>query len=87
LQDILYLEADNNYVQLYTPERKFALRVSLGQLLEKIQCKKLVRIHRSYAVNIDRMSSFSDGEVCLGKVTLPLGRNYREEFLNKFYFK
>ena len=87
LQDILYLEADNNYVQLYTPERKFALRVSLGQLLEKIQFRKLVRIHRSYAVNIDRMSSFSDGEVWIGKVALPLGRNYREEFLNKFYFK
>lgn len=87
LQDILYLEADNNYVQLYTPERKFALRVSLGQLLEKIQFRKLVRIHRSYAVNIDQMSSFSDGEVWIGKVALPLGRNYREEFLNKFYFK
>jgi two-component system, response regulator PdtaR len=87
LPDILYLEADNNYVQLYTPERKFALRVSLGQLLEKIQFRKLVRIHRSYAVNIDRMSSFSDGEVWIGKQSLPLGRNYREEFLNKFYFK
>ena len=87
LQDILYLEADNNYVQLYTAERKFALRVSLGQLLEKIQCRKLVRIHRSYAVNIDRMTSFSDGEVCIGKKTLPMGRNYREELLNKFYFK
>lgn len=87
LKDILYLEADNNYVQLYTPERKFALRVSLGQLLEKIQFKKLVRIHRSYAVNIDRMSSFSDGEVWIGKLALPLGRNYREDFLNKFYFK
>jgi DNA-binding LytR/AlgR family response regulator len=87
LQDILYLEADNNYVQLYTPERKFALRVSLAQLLEKIQFRKLVRIHRSYAVNIDRMSSFSDGEVWIGKLALPLGRNYREEFLNKFYFK
>ena len=87
LQDILYLEADNNYVQLYALERKFALRVSLAQLLEKIQFKKLVRIHRSYAVNIDRMSSFSDGEVWIGKLALPLGRNYREEFLNKFYFK
>jgi DNA-binding LytR/AlgR family response regulator len=87
LQDILYLEADNNYVQLHTAERKLALRVSLAQLLEKIQFKKLVRIHRSYAINIDRMSSFSDGEVWIGKLTLPLGRNYREEFLNKFYFK
>lgn len=87
LADILYLEADNNYVNLYTPERKFALRVSLATLLEKIQFKKLVRVHRSYAVNIDRMSSFSDGEVWIGKQALPLGRNYREEFLNKFYFK
>jgi DNA-binding LytR/AlgR family response regulator len=61
--------------------------VSLAQLLEKIQFKKLVRIHRSYAVNIDRMSSFSEGEVWIGKLSLPLGRNYRDEFLNKFYFK
>lgn len=87
LQDILFLEADNNYVQLYTCDRKFALRVSLAQLLEKIQFRKLVRIHRSYVVNIDRMSSFSDGEVWIGKQSLPLGRNYREEFLNRFYFK
>ena len=87
LLDILYLEADNNYVNLHTAERKFALRISLASLLEKIRYPKLVRIHRSYAVNIERMSSFSDGEVCVGKVQLPLGRNCRDEFLNRFNFK
>lgn len=87
LQDILYFEADNNYVNLLTTERRFAIRLPLGALLEKIQYRKLVRIHRSYAVNIDRMTSFSDGEVWIGKAQLPLGRNYREEFLNRFYFK
>ena len=87
LLDILYLEADNNYVNLHTADRKFALRISLSFLLEKIRYPKLVRIHRSYAVNIERMSSFSDGEVCVGKVQLPLGRNYRDEFLNRFNFK
>lgn len=87
LQDILYLEADNNYVNLWTPERKLALRLSLSTLLEKIQCRKLVRIHRSYAVNIGRIASFSEADVWVGKMQLPLGRNYREEFLNRFYFK
>ncbi|HTI10256.1 MAG TPA: LytTR family DNA-binding domain-containing protein [Puia sp.] len=87
LQDILYIEADNNYVNLWTPERKFALRVSLAQLQEKIRYKKLVRIHRGYIINIDRLSSFSDGEVWLGKIQLPLGRNYREDFLSQFHFK
>ena len=87
LRDILYLEADNNYVNLWTAERKFALRLSLSTMLEKIQCRNVVRIHRSYAVNIDRLSSFSESDVWLEKIQLPLGRNYREEFLNRFYFK
>jgi DNA-binding LytR/AlgR family response regulator len=87
VKDIQYLEADNNYVNLWTPERKFALRLSLSTMLEKIQCRNVVRIHRSYAVNIERMSSFSESDVWVEKIQLPLGRNYREEFLNRFYFK
>jgi DNA-binding LytR/AlgR family response regulator len=84
LQDILYLEANNNYVSLWTADQKLALRVSLSQLLEKINYGKLVRIHRSYAVNMDKITSFSDAEVWLDKIQLPLGRNHREEFFNRF---
>jgi two-component system, response regulator PdtaR len=84
LQDILYLEANNNYVSLWTEEQKLALRISLAQLLEKINYKKLVRIHRSYAVNMEKITSFSDAEIWLDKVQLPLGRNHREEFFNRF---
>jgi DNA-binding LytR/AlgR family response regulator len=84
LQDILYFEADNNYVNLLTGDQRLALRISLAQLLEKINSNKLVRIHRSYAVNMDKITSFSDAEIWLDKIQLPLGRNHREEFFNRF---
>ena len=87
LADLLYLEADNNYVNVITLEKKFVLRLSLSQLLEKIDYKPLVRIHRSYAVNIDAIQSFNDQEVLVGKTELPIGRNYKEDFLRYFNFK
>ena len=87
LDEILYAEADNNYVQLVTTEKKLLLRLALSQLLEKISYKPLVRIHRSYAVNINMIQSFSDQEVNLSKMQLPIGRSYKEDFLKQFNFK
>lgn len=87
LPDLLYIEADNNYVNVITQERKFVLRLSLSQLLEKINYKPLVRIHRSYAVNINAIQSFNDQEVQINKAELPIGRNYKEEFLRNFDFR
>lgn len=87
LEDILYAEADNNYVQLVTTEKKLLLRLSLSQLLDKIHYPPLVRIHRSYAVNIHAIQSFTDQEVQINKMPLPVGRSYREEFLRNFHFR
>ncbi len=87
LPDLLYIEADNNYINVFTIDKKFVLRLSLSQLLEKINYKPLVRIHRSYAVNINAIQSFNDQEVQINKVELPIGRNYKEEFLRNFDFR
>ena len=87
LTNILFAEADNNYCNLVTSEKKFALRLSLSNLLEKIRFKKLIRIHRSFAVNIDAISSFNEHDVIIQKHELPIGKNYKEEFLKQFDFK
>ncbi|OQP47199.1 DNA-binding response regulator [Niastella yeongjuensis] len=87
LSDLLYIEADNNYTSIITSEKKFLLRLSLIQLLEKINYKALVRIHRSYAVNINTIQSFNEQEVEINQQHLPIGRNYKEEFLKQFDFR
>jgi DNA-binding LytR/AlgR family response regulator len=64
-----------------------SLALSLNQLLEKIKYKSLVRIHRSYAVNINAIHLFYDQEVEINQQHLPIGRNYKEEFLKRFDFR
>lgn len=86
LNDLLYIEADNNYVSLITSDKKFLVRLSLGQLLDKIHYKALVRVHRSFAVNINNIQSFNDQEVEINGQQIPIGRNYKEEFLRNFDF-
>ncbi|MBS1604524.1 MAG: LytTR family transcriptional regulator DNA-binding domain-containing protein [Bacteroidetes bacterium] len=87
LPDILYLAAENNHVRLATADRQLLLRMSLGLLLEKIDFKPLVRIHRSFAVNMNAIQSFTDQEVTINKTPLPIGRSYKEEFLKNFDFR
>ena len=86
LADLLYLEADNNYVNIVTTDKKIALRLSLAQALEKLKYKELARIHRSFAVNMNAIQSFNEQIVVINKMELPIGRNYRDEFLRQFNF-
>lgn len=84
LQDLLYAEADNNYVNLATKTEKISLRLSLNQLLDKICYDSIIRIHRSYAVNIDAISSFSEQHLFVGNIQIPVGKNYRHNFFKNF---
>jgi DNA-binding LytR/AlgR family response regulator len=84
LDELLYLEAENVYTTLVTTNRKYVLRLSLGGVLDLIRLPQLIRIHRSYAVNVQQVSSFSDTEIVAGGCALPLGRSYKDSFLQQF---
>lgn len=84
LAEILFAEADNNYVNIQTQTQKFALRLSLADLLDKLQFPRLVRIHRSFAVNLDEISSFDDQLIRIGQHEIPIGRNFRQDFMDHF---
>ena len=87
LSDLLYLEADNIYTVMLTTSRKYLLRLTLSSILERISQPDLVRIHRSYAVNIQKVDAFNDVEVSIGTQLLPLSRTHRDDFLRQFQFR
>ena len=84
VSDLLYLEADNIYTNLFTKGRKYVLRLTLSGVLERINQPELVRIHRSYAVNINQVESFNEAEVRIGPQLLSLSRSYKDGFLRHF---
>lgn len=84
LSDVLFLQSDGNYTDILTHEHKYTLRLVLSRVIETMQTPDILRIHRSYAVNVRQVDSFSDGQVRIGKHTLPVGRSFREAFIKGF---
>lgn len=84
LDDIDYLEADGSHTTLVTTQHRYALRLTISHVLDRLNFPRLIRIHRSYAVNLNRVSTFNEREVSLPTLSLPLGRLYKPNFLRYF---
>jgi DNA-binding LytR/AlgR family response regulator len=86
IDELLYAESDNNYIKLVTTNKKIALRVSLQYIADKFNHPALVRVHRSFIVNIKNIDSFNEEEIVIGPYQIPIGRNYKDDFLKSFRY-
>ena len=77
LSDILYISSLKDYVQIYTEEGKYITQIPVGELEKQLPAYKFLRIHRSYIINISKVTAFTSLDVEIGKIELPIGRNYK----------
>jgi DNA-binding LytR/AlgR family response regulator len=77
LNDIIYLEALNDYTKLITGQKSYITIGALSKFLEQLPENHFCRIHRSYAIAIDKISALRRNEVECGGITLPVGKTYR----------
>ena len=89
--DIIYCSADGSYVQFCMKgETKNVLATMLLTEVEQqlIKYDFMMRIHKSHIVNLNFASHFvkgKDGTLILeNKMSLPVSRNYKKEFLRKW---
>ena len=83
LDELIYLKADGNYVELCLQSRKVVVRNSLENILSELNSDYILRIHRSYAVNKTKIQKLSSTEVILQKMSLPISRSFAQEVKNK----
>ena len=86
LNEIYYLETEKNYTHIVTKDKKFIVRQALNAMMDKLSRPYFIQVHRSYAINIDRLDTFNDHSICLENFEIPLGRNYKEDFFRRFDF-
>ncbi|MCB0655586.1 MAG: response regulator transcription factor [Saprospiraceae bacterium] len=87
VEDILYLEADDKYVELHTTGQKYLLRESLANMQSKLDPSKFARIHRSHIIQINairQLTPRSHGDYWIEMVNgerLILSRRYRDQLI------
>jgi len=79
LHELIYLEALTNYSKIVTSTKKYITLNNLKNFLDELPQDRFLRIHRSYAVAIDKVKGFSGNDLLVGDQMLPLGKTYRHE--------
>lgn len=78
INEVIYAEADGNYVTLHTAERRYVLTSALSAIEEKFRSPWFMRVHRGYLVDLRRITEVEEKRVLLGNIAIPVGRTHRE---------
>jgi two-component system LytT family response regulator len=85
LDDIKYLMAEGNYVELFLKQDKLVVSKSLGDFEKVLDAKKFIRIHNSYIVKVSEIKKYirGDGGIVelIGGIQLPVSRLNKPKLL------
>ena len=86
LNDIIYIEALENYVTLTTIEDKFTIHFTMKAIEEYLPPGVFIRVHRSYIINKSNIQTIKENALDLdigGTLkSIPVGKSFRDSLLN-----
>ena len=84
INKINYIEAMSEYLRISCEDKSKPVIVllSMKKIEEHLPSSKFMRIHRSFIINLDKISEVKKNHVVLGDgVSLPIGDNYKDAFM------
>lgn len=82
LTDIFYLEAQGDYVKIYTDTRTLMVYGTLTGFAEKLPTDRFCRIHKSYLVSISRIEYIEGNSLKIRNNSLPISSTYKDQLTN-----
>ena len=84
--EILWVEAMENYVVVNTYDEKYMIHFTMHAIEEKLPQKQFLRVHRSFIVNVNSIHSIGDNTILIktidkAKNAIPIGKIYKDKLL------
>ena len=76
-QDIIYLEAMQDYTKVVTDKKSYLTLSTLTDFLANLSPENFLRIHRSYAVAVQKIKEVHTRQLICGNNTIPIGKTYK----------
>jgi DNA-binding LytR/AlgR family response regulator len=76
--EILYVQGMKDYLKLYTPDFTLVTHHTMNEMEKTLPARQFLRVHRSYIVATKHIRAIYGNSIELGKVTIPIGVNYKD---------
>lgn len=83
LDEILYIESLRDYIKIKTTSKEVITKQQISRLEKELSSDKFLRVHRSFIIALDKIDAFSHVQVEVMNNKIPVGKNYRQMFLEK----
>ncbi len=77
VQEIVYIEAANQYVNVFTTAKTFVVRESMDRLEQTLDPGSFFRTHRAYIVNLNHIEAIENVDKHLSNVILKNGKKIK----------
>ncbi len=81
IDDILYLESENIYVNVHLAKGKMLVRTSLQDYLDLIGSDNFFKVHRSYAVNVNHIETINSEYLVINGQQIPTTKANRDQLM------
>ncbi len=86
LENINWIQAMDNYVIIQTNADKFVVHSTMKDIESKLPVEKFLRVHRSFIIPIEKINVLDENTVQIGDKTIPVGKSYKDAFMNRLNF-
>ncbi len=81
--EILFVEALQNYVAVHTTEKKYITYLTFRSIEEYLPAGRFVRTHKSFIVAAAKVESIEGNDIRIGQHHIPISRTEREAVLQQ----
>lgn len=81
--EILFIQAMQNYVIIHTKEQKFTTLLNLKTVAQYLDPNMFLQVHKSYIVSVPKINRLESHEIMISNHKIPISRNFRKEVVEQ----
>lgn len=81
--DILFVEALQNYVTIHTSTKKYISYLTFKSVEDYLPANRFIKVHKSYIIAASKIDSIDGNEIRLGEYRVPISRGLKDEVTEK----
>ncbi len=82
-EDILFVEALQNYVTIHTTTKKYISYLTFKSVEDYLPAERFIKVHKSFIISAAKVDSIDGNEIRMGEHHIPISRSFKDEVIDK----